>query len=483
MLLSKSHHHGIIFDMNTVITGYVVALCALSLAIMPRAVQAVDAMNPEVHVFDRTLKQTTSFLALDGQFSGGLDVAVGDTDGDGDDEIIVAAGRGGGPLVQIFNGDGTLITQWDAYDPNLRTGVRVAAGDLNRDGKAEIITGVGPGGGPQVRIFDANGQIKFTPGFYAFAQDFRGGVDVTVGDFNGDGKMEIAAAAGPGGSPHVRVFTRKGKFLGTEFRPFAVDNIGGVALATANVDGGQDDELVMSIFSAGEGWVKVYKNNGTIVGEWKNFPDIYTGVVVGAGDIDNDGLDEITVTPRQSAGPHIVFYEGHGKPLPQDFFAYPQDFRGGVNIAAGDLDGDGDDEFVTVPGRNRAQGRVDLVRYIETDISEQTTRVYEYGELVREFLVSTGIDKYPTPTGEFAVLQKTALKDYEWTYGPDHPDNYDLPDVKWNLRFNGPYFLHYAYWHNNFGHKMSHGCININLENSDWLYQWAQVGDPVIVKP
>ncbi|EKD78848.1 MAG: ErfK/YbiS/YcfS/YnhG family, partial [uncultured bacterium] len=107
----------------------------------------------------------------------------------------------------------------------------------------------------------------------------------------------------------------------------------------------------------------------------------------------------------------------------------------------------------------------------------------EYGELVREFLVSTGVTKYPTTLGEFSVRKKIYMMDYRWEYGPDHPDNYDIKDVKWNLSFNPAdhQYLHYAYWHNNFGHRMSHGCVNINATNSEWLYNWANVGDPVIV--
>ncbi|MBI2415767.1 MAG: L,D-transpeptidase family protein [Candidatus Kerfeldbacteria bacterium] len=459
-----------------------IIVSVITTACLPIAALAVDSMNPEVRVFNANFEQTASFTALDGKFQGGTDVAVADITGDGQAEIIVAASRGGGPLVQVYQADGQLLNQFFAYDQNLRAGVKVAAGDLNKDGKAEIITGVEAGGGPQIRIFNGAGQPQFTGGFFAFDSSFRGGVDVTVGDFNGDGTVEIAAAAGPGGSPHVRLFNKKGNFIGTEFRPFAADNHGGVSLATANVDGGADDELVMSIHSAGEGWVKVYKNNGQIIGEWKNFPGLYSGVVVAAGDVDADGFDEIAVSPRQSAGPQVLFFEGHGQLMNTGFFAYPSDFRGGVRIAGGDTNGDGVDEWVTVPGKNRAQGRADLVRYIETDISEQTTRVYEYGELVRKFKVSTGIVRYPTPIGQWQVLQKIYNKDYEWTYGPDHPDNYNIKNVKWNLRYNGPLYLHYAYWHNNFGYRMSHGCTNIDRVNAEWLYNWAQVGDVVINK-
>lgn len=459
-----------------------VVITAVSLSV-PFVTFGYDSMAPEVRIFNKQFEQTASFNALNGSFDGGLDVAVGDVDGDGVDEIVIGAGRSGGPMVQVFEGDGTLVSQWFAYGESLRTGIQVTTGDLNGDGTDEIVTGVGAGGGPQVRVFNKTGKALFGNGFFAFDKDFRGGVNVTVGDFNGDGKAEIATAAGPGGAPHVRVFTRKGRFLGTEFRPFAEDNTGGVALATANVDGGDDDELIMAIQSAGEDWIKTYKNDGTILGEWKNFDGLYSGLSIGAGDIDKDGFDEIAVTPRQSAGPHVLWYEGHGDYTTENFFAYPEDFRGGLNIATGDINGDDQLDIVTVPGKNRAQGRTDLVRYIDVDLSEQTTRVYEYGEEVREFLISSGVSKYPTETGEFEVERKIYNKDYKWSYGENHPDNYDIKNVKWNLLFNegGRQYLHYAYWHNNFGNRMSHGCVNINAENAEWLYNWAVVGDPVIV--
>ncbi len=458
-----------------------ILLAVVVFAAIPAASFAYDTMPPEVHVFDRKLKQTSSFTALDGKFDGGSDIALGDVDGDGKDEIVIGAGKDGGPLVQIIEADGTLIKQWYAYDEGLRTGIKVAVGDLNDDGKAEIVTGTGPGGGPFVRVFNMSGELQFGNGFFAFDKNFRGGCDVTVGDFDGDGVNELAVSTGPGESPVVREFSKKGKFLGPEFHPFAKDNKGGIVLATANVDGGTDDELVMGIASAGEDWVKVYKHAGQVLGEWNAFPGLVTGVTLGAADIDNDGVDEIAVAPRQNAGPFVQWFEGHGTKLRKGVFAYPKDFRGGLNLAGGDLDGNGKAEVVTVPGKNRSQGRADLVRYIETDLSDQKTRVYEYGELVREFSVSTGIARYATPTGTFRVQQKIFMKDYKWNYGEGHPDNYDIKDVKWNLRYDGPFHLHYAFWHNNFGHVMSHGCTNIDAVNAEWIYNWARVGDPVIV--
>jgi len=66
-------------------------------------------------------------------------------------------------------------------------------------------------------------------------------------------------------------------------------------------------------------------------------------------------------------------------------------------------------------------------------------------------------------------------------YGPGSPDNYDLPGVPYVLSFTGPYTIHGTYWHSNFGHRMSHGCVNMYTPHSKWVYEWAPMGTPVIV--
>jgi lipoprotein-anchoring transpeptidase ErfK/SrfK len=71
---------------------------------------------------------------------------------------------------------------------------------------------------------------------------------------------------------------------------------------------------------------------------------------------------------------------------------------------------------------------------------------------------------------------------YTWNYGPDDPRNYDLGPVKYNLRIYPHIYIHYAYWHNNFGRPMSHGCVNVNWDNMKWLYDWAEEGIPVTVR-
>jgi hypothetical protein len=130
------------------------------------------------------------FFPFDKQSRGGVWVAAADLYGTGRPVIIVGSGEGTRPEVKIYSRFGwRLAGPYLAYDYRFRGGVRVAAADLDGDGRAEIVTGAGPGGGPQVRTFNA--YWKPIGDFMASAENYRGGVFVTAGDLDGDGRQEI----------------------------------------------------------------------------------------------------------------------------------------------------------------------------------------------------------------------------------------------------------------------------------------------------
>ncbi len=108
-------------------------------------------------------------------------------------------------------------------------------------------------------------------------------------------------------------------------------------------------------------------------------------------------------------------------------------------------------------------------RWIDVDLSAQRLTAYEGSTAVRSTLVSTGLPRTPTPTGQFRIYVK-----YRATLmsGP----GYYLPDVPYTMYFYKGYGLHGTYWHSNFGHPMSHGCINLPTPEAQWLYNWASVG-------
>jgi lipoprotein-anchoring transpeptidase ErfK/SrfK len=114
------------------------------------------------------------------------------------------------------------------------------------------------------------------------------------------------------------------------------------------------------------------------------------------------------------------------------------------------------------------------VRWIDVDLAHQILTAYEGQELVRTTLVSTGTGDNPTPTGLYRIQIKMRYDDMS---GPD----YYLRNVPYVMYFYRGYGLHGTYWHANFGHQMSHGCINLPTLHAEWLYNWAEVGTLVYI--
>jgi hypothetical protein len=112
----------------------------------------------------------------------------------------------------------------------------------------------------------------------------------------------------------------------------------------------------------------------------------------------------------------------------------------------------------------------------------QTLWAYEDGALVLTTLVSTGVGNVPetvTPLGEWAVHTKLDLQTMEGVIAGEH---YRVEDVPWVMYFDdGANALHGAYWHNNFGQPMSHGCVNLPLDIAEFLYHWSDIGTPVTI--
>lgn len=114
-------------------------------------------------------------------------------------------------------------------------------------------------------------------------------------------------------------------------------------------------------------------------------------------------------------------------------------------------------------------------RWILVKLSEQMLYAYEGDQIVNSFLVSTGLANTPTVVGQFTVYIK-----YRYTNmsGP----GYFLADVEYTQYFYKDYGIHAATWHNNFGTPMSHGCVNMRLEDAEWLFDWTKIGTLVNIQ-
>lgn len=124
----------------------------------------------------------------------------------------------------------------------------------------------------------------------------------------------------------------------------------------------------------------------------------------------------------------------------------------------------------------RTDAPADGERWIEVVISEQKLIAWQGDVPIFETIVSTGKPGWRTLPGEFAVYRK-----YDETRmrGP----GYDTPDVPWTMYYSGGFAIHGAYWHDNFGTPVSHGCVNLRVPEAKALYDWASVGTRVVVNP
>lgn len=113
-------------------------------------------------------------------------------------------------------------------------------------------------------------------------------------------------------------------------------------------------------------------------------------------------------------------------------------------------------------------------KWIDVDLSEQRVRIYDHGIVIHSYLISSGLPHTPTPQGQFRIWLKLRYDDMEG-------DDYYLRNVPYVMYFYQGYGLHGVWWHANFGHRMSHGCINQPNAQAAWLFNWAELGTLVNV--
>ena len=253
-------------------------------------------------------------------FGGGLNIAMGNFDADTASEIVTGAGAGGSAHVKVFDNNNAFTgVEFMAYDPRLPIGTDIAAGDVDGDGTDEIITGAGPGAAPHVRIIKTNAQE--INGFYAYDPSFKGGVRVAAGDVDGDGKVEVITGAASGGSPHVRVFKANGTEL-FGFYAYSPTFGGGIDVGAADISGASTVEIITSPGPGGGPQIRIFGEAGIPLSSFFAYDPAFTGgVKVSAGNVKTStSKSEILTIPASNGGPHMRMFDGSGSPLSSKMF-------------------------------------------------------------------------------------------------------------------------------------------------------------------
>lgn len=481
----------------------VILFCVL----LPFSVHAFPNRAPEIQVIDIETKVVEdSWLAFDKDYQGGVEVLYGDLGGDGVNEYIVAqtGGEDAQGLVRTFRSDHSMIQEFPVFSEDVQGAeVDIAMGDVDGDGIDEIVASMPYAQSSIVHIFDGTG--KFDTGtrgaFEAFPKETnttnRFGVSVAVGNVIGDSKMEIIVVTGAGSAPQVRIFDEKGVQLGKTIIPFAEDVHSGLTIATINTGGGEHDDLLVGLMNGAETWVKNYRiaqgeSEEVVLAEFQAWTREYkSGVQIDGLDVDHDGTQEIAVFPAGDQRGEMLLFRGDGTPLfevessyvvkktKDPLYIFEEDFRGGVHGTVANVDSDKSAELIVSPRRQRQHGEMERgEKYIEVNLTEQVEYVWEGGFLRNVYLISSGLNGTPSPEGDWEVLKKIESHTY------DGRPYYFFGNTKWNLRYKQGetgrnFYLHTAYWHNNFGTQQSHGCINMREQDAEFIYHWSDIGTPV----
>lgn len=263
-----------------------------------------------------TLKVEREVLAFDKNDRHGVNVAVGDLDGDHLPDVIAGSGAGTTPVVKVFSTSGKLMTSFSPYPVNPKSGVAVAMGDINADGKDELLTI--PAKGPsQLRAFSYNASTKkFTQiaQIFVYNKSQLNGFTVATGDLDLDGRADIVVAPRTNGSS-INILKLSGSSFKnvSHFRPYPLTFKSGITVAIGDTDGNGREEVITT---PGPGYysnIRVFDQKGKAQASFLPTTKSYLGgLTISVLDVNSDGREELLTGTYQNGDPGLRIYRYSG---------------------------------------------------------------------------------------------------------------------------------------------------------------------------
>jgi len=290
--------------------------------------------------------------------------------------FAVGSGSGGNREVIVYNAQGTERFRVNVFGEGFNQGVRVATGDINGDGVDDLVVGSGPGGSSQLEVYDGAGSHALLFSNRPFEAAFTGGIYVAVGDVNGDGKSDIVITPDEGGGPRVRIFSGSDFSQLADF--FGIDDPnfrGGARAALGDIDRDGFDDLIVAAGFGGGPRIAGYGGKSLTTTPEKLFGDFFAfeqalrnGTFVALGDVNGDSYADVIAGGGPGGGPRVFAISGRDLDLSDgvtltnvgNFFVGDINNRGGVRVAVAKLDGDNRADIITGAG-DRAGSAVTLI--------------------------------------------------------------------------------------------------------------------------
>lgn len=328
------------------------------------AVIPASAGGPQVRLFNNEGDLVLQFYALNKDWQGGYNILQADINGDREAEIIVASKAGLTPKIALYNTDGQLLAEKKIFHENHKHGLTVKAGDVDGNGKQEIIVAPEGSGNNQVKIYRYNEikeKLKLVVSKKVYPSSFIGGIDIATGDINDDNKADIIVAP-YSGQASVKIFkfaSSRLKALGQINEYFSTE-YNGTSTAIGNIDKKGRAEIVLAPKSNGN-QLKIYRLKGENLEliKKKNI-NFASGYNLAVADLTGNFRDEIILAPAENGSSiHVYQYNKQKKvELLDKITPYGNGYINGMNIGLFDMDENWDLELAAAPMADSPNVRV-----------------------------------------------------------------------------------------------------------------------------